>query len=261
MTLRIEQDASYAGHDYWHWTVRLRGRQAELDRVAKVTWLLHESFSPSVVEADDRTTRFALSGSAWGSFELRARVLMRSGRSMQLEHQLELFYPVEAEATVPDLPSARPTAAQRSAPPSAPTPQSPPPRKLFLSYGTEDRARAAEVRRCAETLGAQVLDPRQMEAGLPWQRATAQMLRESDAVVGLLTSDFPSAWLADEMMQAARLRKPLLLLRADQVEPRSLGLPADAYRSAAADLDPEALVTALQGLLHPAGGPPPGDGA
>ena len=259
MTLRIEQDASYAGQDYWHWTVRLRGRQAELDRVAKVTWLLHESFSPSVVEADDRTTRFALSGSAWGSFELRARVLMRSGRSMQLEHELELFYPEEAEAPARELPATRPTAALKNAAPPAAVP--PPPRKLFLSYGTEDRARAAEVRRCAESLGAQVLDPRQMEAGLPWQRATAQMLRESDAVVGLLTSDFPSPWLADEMMQAARLRKPLLLLRAAQVEPRLLGLPADAYCTAAADLEPEALVTALQGLLHPAGSPPPVSGA
>jgi TIR domain/YEATS family len=253
MTLRIEQDASYAGHDHWRWTVRLRGRQAELDRVAKVTWLLHESFSPSVVECADRTTRFALSGTAWGSFEMRARVLMRSGRSMQLEHELELFYPAQAEAPASGPPSSVTATAPQNAPPPAATPRQ---RKLFLSYGTEDRARAAEVRRCAESLGVQVLDPRQMEAGLPWQRATAQLLRESDAVVGLLTSDFPSPWLADEMTQAVKLRKPLLLLCAAQVEPRTLGLPAGAYSAAAADLGVEALVTALQGLLQTTAAPP-----
>jgi len=250
MTLRIEQEAQYAGPDYWRWTLRLRGQQAELDRVAKVTWLLHESFSPSVVDVDDRTTRFALSGGGWGSFELRARVLMRSGRSMQLEYELELLYPEATTPPAPTGPPARAAAAQSSDPPPAATP---PPRKLFLSYGTEDRARAAEVRRCAESLGAQVLDPRQLEAGLPWQRATAQMLRESDAVVGLLSSDFPSPWLAEEMAQAVKLRKPLLLLRGAQVEPRTLGLPSGTYSTAAADLDDAALVAALRGLLQTPG--------
>ena len=116
--------------------------------------------------------------------------------------------------------------------------------RAVRSVSPEDRARAAEVRRCAESLGAQVLDPRQLEAGLPWQRATAQMLRESDAVVGLLSSDFPSPWLAEEMAQAVKLRKPLLLLRGAQVEPRTLGLPSGTYSTAAADLDDAALVAA-----------------
>jgi transcription initiation factor IIF auxiliary subunit len=93
MSLRIEQQSEYAGNDHWRWTLRLRGRQAELDRVAKVTWLLHESFTPPMVDCDDRTTRFALNGSGWGGFDLRARVLMKSGRSMQLEHELVLYYP------------------------------------------------------------------------------------------------------------------------------------------------------------------------
>jgi hypothetical protein len=235
MTLRIEQDSEYAGKDHWRWTLRLRGRQAELDRVAKVTWLLHESFTPPVVDCDDRTTRFALQGSGWGGFDLRARVLMKSGRSMQLEHELVLYYPDEpvAEAVSGETP------ARAAAPPA---------RKVFLSYGSEDRDSAQRLRSLIETMGATVIDTRsQLAAGEDWRASIAGLLRACDAVVGVVSSDFPSPVLADELNLAARLGKPLLLARGDGVG-RVHGLPDDEAWLVSLS-DGEALQSALRQLL------------
>jgi TIR domain/YEATS family len=205
MTLRIEQESEYAGKDHWRWTLRLRGRQAELDRVARVTWLLHESFTPPVVECDDRTTRFALQGSGWGGFDLRARVLMKSGRSMQLEHELVLYYP--DEPTTEAVSGATP--ARAAVPPS---------RTVFLSYGSEDRDSAQRLRSLIETMGATVIDTRsQLAAGDDWRASIASLLRGCDAVVGVISSDFPSLMLTDELNLAARLGKPLLLAQGDGV--------------------------------------------
>jgi TIR domain/YEATS family len=235
MTLRIEQDSEYAGKDHWRWTLRLRGRQAELDRVARVTWLLHESFTPPVVDSDDRTTRFALQGSGWGGFELRARVLMKSGRSLQLEHELVLYYPDEPAAeTLPGAAAARPAA--------------PPPRKVFLSYGSEDRDSAQRLRSLIETMGATVIDIRsQLAAGDDWRASIAPLLRGCDAVVGVVSSDFPSLMLADELNLAARLGKPLLLAQGDGVG-RMHGMP-DGKATVVPLSDGEALQSALVQLL------------
>ena len=240
MTLRIEQDASYAGNHHWRWTLRLRGRQAELDRVAQVTWLLHESFTPPVVETADRTTRFALAGSGWGGFDLRAKVLMRNGRSMQLEHELVLFYPDEPVA------EAAPGKLLASAVEA-------PPRKVFLSYGSEDRKRAAELRALVDSLGATATDARsQPVAGESWRATVLQMLHDSDVVLAVVSSDFLSPFLIEELTYAARLRKPLLLLKGEGVD-RVPGLPDDKAMLSMPDGDDDALRKTLAGLLRPNG--------
>jgi hypothetical protein len=237
MTLRIEQTSEYAGKDHWRWTLRLRGRQAELDRVAKVTWLLHESFTPPIVECDDRTTRFALHGSGWGGFDLRAKVLMKSGRSMQLEHELVLYYPEEpAQETTP---AAVPSAAAR-----------PPARKVFLSYGSEDQQHAQQLRQQLEAMGATVLDTRsELGGGDSWRASIPPLLRTCDAVVGVVSSDFPSLMLADELNLAAKLHKPLLLVKGEAVG-HLHGLPEKDATVVLGD-DAAALQRALAGLLGP----------
>ncbi len=235
MSLRIEQASEYAGNDHWRWTLRLRGRQAELDRVAKVTWLLHESFTPPIVECDDRTTRFALQGSGWGGFDLRARVLMKNGRSMQLEHELVLYYPEEPA------PEAAPAAVRSAA-------ARPPARKVFLSYGSEDQQRALHLRRQLEALGATVVDTRsELGAGDDWRAAIPPLLRGCDAVIGVVSSDFPSLMLADELNLAAKLHKPLLLVKGESVN-HLHGLPEKDATVVSGD-DAAALQRALAALL------------
>jgi YEATS family/TIR domain len=238
MTLRIEQQAEYAGKDHWRWTLRLRGRQAELDRVAKVTWLLHESFTPPIVDCDDRTTRFALQGSGWGGFDVRARVLMKSGRNLQLEHELVLYYPEEPAA------EAVPSAASAPAKAVKPSPQ-----KVFLSYGSEDRRRVGELRVLVESLGAVAVDARsRLAAGESWRATIQQALRDSDVVLGVVSSEFPSPFLVEELADAAKLRKPLLLVKAAGVG-RVAGLPDDAATHSLLDGDDAALRAALSRLL------------
>ena len=93
MSLRIEQTARYLGEDRWAWTVRLAGPADALAAVSRVSWHLHPSFTPSVVEVSDPRDGFALSSSGWGTFELRALLKLHSGAETELRHELALFYP------------------------------------------------------------------------------------------------------------------------------------------------------------------------
>jgi len=93
MALSIQQDAHYLGHDRWKWSVWLEGTSAELDDVERVVYILHPSFYNPVREIEDRSTKFRLDTSGWGTFTIRAKALHRDGRETPLQHDLVLLYP------------------------------------------------------------------------------------------------------------------------------------------------------------------------
>ena len=93
MALSIQQDAHYLGHDRWKWSVWLEGTPEELDDVGRVVYILHPSFHNPVREIEDRTTKFRLDTSGWGTFTIHARAVHRDGRETLLEHDLVLLYP------------------------------------------------------------------------------------------------------------------------------------------------------------------------
>jgi transcription initiation factor IIF auxiliary subunit len=91
--LRIAQDATYEGHDYWRWSVWLDASDSELDEVDHVVYTLHPSFPSPVRTVADRSTRFRLETGGWGTFMLYARVFKKNGGEENLEHDLKLYYP------------------------------------------------------------------------------------------------------------------------------------------------------------------------
>jgi transcription initiation factor IIF auxiliary subunit len=93
MALSIQQTAHYLGHDYWKSSVWLEGSPEELDNVDRVVYILHPTFHNPVREVDDRSTKFRLDTSGWGTFTIHAKAVHRDGRETPLEHDLVLLYP------------------------------------------------------------------------------------------------------------------------------------------------------------------------
>jgi transcription initiation factor IIF auxiliary subunit len=91
--LKIEQSQNYQGDDWWSWSVWLSGSEDELDKVAKVEYTLHRSFSKPVRTVENREDRFKLSSEGWGGFLIYATVFNKDGGERHLEHQLRLYYP------------------------------------------------------------------------------------------------------------------------------------------------------------------------
>jgi hypothetical protein len=75
----------------WNWTVFIQGSNDDLDWVQCVEYTLHPTFSDpiqTVCQKGIASRAFALSGSAWGTFEVRIRLIMTDGGQQQLTHNL-----------------------------------------------------------------------------------------------------------------------------------------------------------------------------
>jgi transcription initiation factor IIF auxiliary subunit len=93
MSLSIQQEQTYVGHDRWKWSVWVDGSAEELDKIDHVMYVLHPTFHKPVREVSDRNTKFRLDTSGWGTFTIHARAFFKDGREMPLEHDLVLAYP------------------------------------------------------------------------------------------------------------------------------------------------------------------------
>lgn len=219
MTLRIEQDFEYIGDDYWSWRAWIVGDEAQLRRVESVRWLLHPSFSPSVVVRTDRSSGFRLETSGWGTFLLRAEVRFENGETAPLRHDLELEYP---EASVPTPVSARDARSGGASLSSRPTKRGPSrgggshvPREIktvFLSYGSADRQRATICRSALEGLGIAVTDASGIAPGAPIELAIADQISNADATIAVVSGDIPSTFVAREINASLNAGKPTLVL-------------------------------------------------
>ncbi len=232
MSYRIAQDFEYVGKDYWRWWAWIEGDREELDMVDEVAWILHPSFRRPRVVTKQRSDNFRLQTSGWGTFLLRAEVVLVTGEKRLLKHNLRLEYP---ESSEPD-PPPRSTV-------SAPVPR---PLTAFLSYGARDSRLAAQLRDGFENVGLTILDQTRVVAGEPWSEVLQRMIAQSDAVVGLVSEDDISPWVSEEIQAAVALGKPALVLAAAGVS--TAGLPSDV-RPLQVDmnqLDP----TTIADLLH-----------
>ncbi|MEJ2310104.1 MAG: TIR domain-containing protein [Gammaproteobacteria bacterium] len=219
---RIEQTYDYAGNDLWNWSVRIGGDKQELDRLVKVIWYLHHTFSNPVVTVTKRETQFELNRKGWGVFQLRAELFLDDGSKQMLTHWLELAYPEEEHV-----------APTRGAPARKGSTKY----KVFLSYGAEDRKLVAQVRGKLEERGYQVLDPSNIEAGMPVEAAVSKMVRDSDLVMGFVTSDFVSPFVVSELNKAKSSQKPVLAVIKPGIE-QPYGLDEELNR-VEIDLDAE----------------------
>lgn len=244
MKLSIHQSHRYMGNDHWQWQAWLEGPAKELAAVRQVDWLLHPSFTPSVVSSSDAGSGFRLESGGWGTFMLQARLNLQDGSQHLLKRMLELYYPDDGEsdqvgpvgqgskaATDPPAAKARPRraglrsqeppAAAESAPDEAAaagTAAAASPRRIFLSYGAEDRRPASRLRRTLEAMGVQVLDNAQLVAGDEWTTSLGAAQAGADATVAFVSADIPSPFVAQEVQASVQAGKPTLVVTPERLE-------------------------------------------
>lgn len=234
----IEQNYDYIGNDLWNWSVRIHGSGAELDTITKVIWYLHHTFKNPVVTVDDRDSQFELNRRGWGVFQIRAELVLADGSRQTLTHWLELAYP-EEEASTELLPAVKTRSGIRK-------------NRVFLSYGSEDRRLVSQVRGKLESRGYEVLDATDVEPGLPQDAAVSKMVRDSDLVMGFVTSDFVSPFVVSELNKANQSEKPVLAIVKSGLE-QPYGLDEDLNRIEV-DLESEYVSDELADVLgkfHP----------
>lgn len=91
--MRIDQDQYYEGQDWWAWSVWLEGSREELDNVEAVVWHLHPTFPQPDQMKTNRGENFRLKTAGWGTFRIRAEVVLKGGETRILYHDLKLQYP------------------------------------------------------------------------------------------------------------------------------------------------------------------------
>lgn len=76
--------------DWWEWGVKLKGSNAELDKVRCVEYTLHRSFRNPVRNICSRENNFELKAKGWGTFAIPIKVLFKDGKVLKLKHALKL---------------------------------------------------------------------------------------------------------------------------------------------------------------------------
>ena len=90
---KITQDYKYTSDDYWTWSVWIEAKDDDLDKIENVIYNLHYTFNEPVKLINTRNNKFRLDASGWGTFTIYARLNFKDSSVLELEHELELFYP------------------------------------------------------------------------------------------------------------------------------------------------------------------------
>ena len=89
----ITQSYKYTGDDYWDWSVWIESTDKGLDIIENVIYNLHYTFPNPVQIIKTRENKFRLDSSGWGIFTIYARINFKDKTVLELEHELELYYP------------------------------------------------------------------------------------------------------------------------------------------------------------------------
>jgi hypothetical protein len=88
--LRLVNNSGYRGNRNWSWNVWLEGPAKELAKVVSVKYFLHPTFRNPEHLVTNKASKFKLSGSGWGEFNIKAEVLIKGEeKTLELNHWLE----------------------------------------------------------------------------------------------------------------------------------------------------------------------------
>lgn len=211
MTYSIQQSSKNIGNQLWQWWSWIEASDAELDQVKEVIWYLHETFPKPVIKKTSRKNKFQLKQSGWGIFLLYADVNLKNNETISLSHQLS-FVDADSEAEADTQPVK---GMLKDTPPKEQT-------KVFLSYGAEDSKLALKVSKDLMGKGYIVLDMNSVKPGMPFKLAQQKLLRESDMIMGLVTSDVASPYVLDDLNRAEQSNKAAIALIEKNIKPIGL---------------------------------------
>ena len=93
MNFFVAQNQKYEGENWWRWSLWIEGSDDDLDRIESVTYRLHSTFPEPIRVVTDRASKFQLRCSGWGIFLIPVEVRLKSGKTIQLVHQLQFTVP------------------------------------------------------------------------------------------------------------------------------------------------------------------------
>ncbi len=96
--LRLDNDSKYRGNRTWSWNIWLEGPKAELNKVISVKYFLHPTFKNPIHLVKNKSSKFKLSGSGWGEFNIKAEVLIKGEKPLTLNRWLEFDEKEKQEA-------------------------------------------------------------------------------------------------------------------------------------------------------------------
>lgn len=93
MAYKLAQDFEYKGDDWWEWSVWVDASDDEINKIKFVEYTLHPTFPNPVRIIKNRQTKFRLETAGWGIFTIYAQAVLQNGEKVNMEHELELYYP------------------------------------------------------------------------------------------------------------------------------------------------------------------------
>lgn len=87
--LKLVNDSKYIGNNSWRWNVWLEGLAVEQGKIISVKYFLHPTFQNPIHLVTDKSSKFKLSGSGWGEFNVKAEVLTEGQITLTLNHWLQ----------------------------------------------------------------------------------------------------------------------------------------------------------------------------
>lgn len=195
MSLKIRQDSTHQGGNWWKWSVWIEGGEREMAAVDHVVYTLHPTFPEPVRTVRNRRTGFRLESSGWGEFELYARIVSKDGKAQQRKHWLTL----DGD-----------TGPKVGATPGALAEEGPGEPVAYLSAGSADAELARHIRESLGARGLRVVTMEDAPAGLPMEAAVDRLLAPAQAAVFVL-SGRPSVWTLTEIDRARALSVPHLV--------------------------------------------------
>jgi hypothetical protein len=198
MSLRVKQDSTYKGTEWWRWSVWLDGSAKELAAVDHVVYTLHPTFPDPVQVVKDRRGGFRLDSSGWGEFQIYVQIHPKSGKPRKLRHWLTLPYPSKDAGAAPPRRGATP-------PPSGEQP-----RTAYLSAGADNAALGRRIRDVLSARGFRVVSMDDVAAGVPIETGVDRLLGGAEAAIFLLSGK-PSLWTRTEVARAKAHNVPHLV--------------------------------------------------
>jgi transcription initiation factor IIF auxiliary subunit len=90
-SLSVDNVSRQVKSGWWEWEVFVKGPESLLSQIKCVEYTLHPTFPNPVQRVCTRGTgprAFALKSSGWGTFQIRVKVLMKNGNTVDLKHDL-----------------------------------------------------------------------------------------------------------------------------------------------------------------------------
>lgn len=199
-SFKTAQSVKRVSDGRWDWSVWIEGTDSDLDKVERVRYLLHPSFSEPIQERTDRASKFRLDEFGWGEFTLKLEVRTRDGELARLKHILRFgaSYPL------------------RKLP------------QVFISSAATDQRLVSLLTTSLESRGVEVISSRDLSVGDSWRETIENKIDLSDMVLALVSTPL-SRSVAQELMVAKNREIPVKIV--------TLGSNPDLQREAESLMD------------------------